>query len=220
MSGGLDSTVLCAALGRRGWEIRALTALYGQRNAHEVIRAREQAVLLGCVRHEVIDVPRLPFGGSALTDPESKVPAGRTIEQVTSGRIPSTYVPARNLVLLALATAWAESLCLQDVFIAVNAIDYSGYPDCRPDFVRAFGLAAGLATRDGMRVHAPLVDQTKAGIARLGAGLGVDMGRTISCYQPDEAGRACGVCDSCVLRARGFTEAGIEDPTSYAKERP
>jgi 7-cyano-7-deazaguanine synthase len=211
LSGGMDSTVLLAALRAAGWRVAALTVLYGQRHAIEVDCARAQAAIHGCTRHEVLELPAAPFAASALTGSRAAPPAGA---------VPPTYVPARNLVLLSLGSAWAESQGLADVFIAVNAVDYSGYPDCRPEFVEAFDRAARLGTRDAVSVHAPMVGMSKARIVSAGAAFGVDLARTCSCYRPDAEGRACGRCDACALRRRGFETAGVEDATLYAEAAP
>ena len=213
LSGGLDSAT-AAAIGRsEGFNLYALTVAYGQRHGCEIESARAVARALGVVRHVELQVDLSTFGGSALTD-AIEVPKDRDLE--ASG-IPPTYVPARNTVFLALALAWAEALGAQDIYIGVNALDYSGYPDCRPEFVEAFERLAGLATKAGvegarLRIHAPLISMTKAEIIRRGLALGVDYGLTHSCYDPDASGRPCGHCDSCLLRAKGFAEAGVRDP--------
>ena len=213
LSGGLDSAT-AAAIGRsEGFDLYALTVAYGQRHGCEIESARGVARALGVVRHVELQVDLSAFGGSALTD-AIEVPKDRDLE---ASDIPSTYVPARNTVFLALALAWAETLGAQDIYIGVNALDYSGYPDCRPEFVEAFERLAGLATKAGvegarLRIHAPLMRMTKAEIIRRGLALGVDYGLTHSCYDPDASGRPCGHCDSCLLRAKGFAEAGVRDP--------
>jgi len=213
LSGGLDSAT-AAAIGRsEGFDLYALTVAYGQRHGCEIESARAVARALGVVRHVELQVDLSAFGGSALTD-AIEVPKDRDLE---ASDIPSTYVPARNTVFLALALAWAETLGAQDIYIGVNALDYSGYPDCRPEFVEAFERLAGLATKAGvegarLRIHAPLISMTKAEIIRRGLALGVDYGLTHSCYDPDASGRPCGHCDSCLLRAKGFAEAGVRDP--------
>lgn len=213
LSGGLDSAT-AAAIGRsEGFDLYALTVAYGQRHHCEIESARAVARALGVVRHVELQVDLSTFGGSALTD-AIEVPKDRDLE--ASG-IPPTYVPARNTVFLALALAWAEALGAQDIYIGVNALDYSGYPDCRPEFVEAFERLAGLATKAGvegarLQIHAPLMRMTKAEIIRRGLALGVDYGLTHSCYDPDASGRPCGHCDSCLLRAKGFAEAGVRDP--------
>ncbi len=213
LSGGLDSAT-AAAIGRsEGFDLYALTVAYGQRHRCEIESARAVARALGVVRHVELQVDLSAFGGSALTD-AIEVPKDRDLE---ASDIPATYVPARNTVFLALALAWAETLGAQDIYIGVNALDYSGYPDCRSEFVEAFERLAGLATKAGvegvrLRIHAPLMRMTKAEIIRRGLALGVDYGLTHSCYDPDASGRGCGHCDSCLLRAKGFAEAGVRDP--------
>lgn len=214
VSGGLDSATTLAVARAEGYRCHALSFDYGQRHRLELEAARAVAEGLGAVEHRVMPLDLRLFGGSALTDDGIEVPA-----EAGEG-IPVTYVPARNTIFLSLALAWAEVLPAADLFIGVNAVDYSGYPDCRPEFVEAFERLANLGTKAGaegrpFRVHAPLIHLTKAGIIRSGHELGVDYGRTLSCYDPDEAGRACGVCDSCRLRAAGFREAGVPDPTRY-----
>ncbi len=219
-SGGLDSTTLLALAVRDGWAVHALTFRYGQRHAVEVERAREVAARYGVARHVVADIDLAAFGGSALTDTAMPVPTDRTAAAMASG-VPVTYVPARNTVFLAHALAWAEAIGGHDLFIGVNALDYSGYPDCRPEFIAAFESLANVATRAGteagtrFRVHAPLVALRKHEIIALGVSLGVDYGSTLSCYDPDADGRACGRCDACQLRRDGFRAAGIADPTVY-----
>ncbi len=219
LSGGLDSATTLALARAQGYTCCALSVAYGQRHAVEIEAARRVARALGALEHRTIEVGLDTIGGSALTDPSMALP-----ERPTRG-IPVTYVPARNSVLLALLLGWAEVLGARDLFIGVNAVDYSGYPDCRPAFIRAFERLANLGTRAGIegtrfRVHAPLMYLTKAQIVREGARLGVDYGLTVSCYAADEAGRACGVCDACRLRARGFEEAGLPDPTVYRSAGP
>jgi 7-cyano-7-deazaguanine synthase len=214
LSGGLDSATVLAIARAQGFACHALSLDYGQRHAAELEAARRVATALGAVEHKVLPIALDAFGGSALTDRTIAVP-----EQATTG-IPVTYVPARNTVFLALALGWAEVLGARDLFIGVNALDYSGYPDCRPEYVAAFERLANLATRAGVEggrfhVHAPLIAMTKAQIIREGTGLGVDYALTVSCYQADDEGRACGRCDSCRLRAKGFAEAGVPDPTRY-----
>ena len=215
VSGGLDSATCLAMARAEGCRCFALSFAYGQRHGAELRAAEQVATGLGAVQHRVMHIDLAAFGGSALTDSSIAVP-----EQATSG-IPVTYVPARNTVFLSLALAWAEVLGAHDIFIGVNALDYSGYPDCRPEYIAAFERMANLATKAGVEgdrfhVHAPLIAMTKAEIVREGARLGVDYALTVSCYQADAAGRACGRCDSCRLRARGFAEAGVPDPTRYA----
>jgi 7-cyano-7-deazaguanine synthase len=213
LSGGLDSYTAAAIARSEGFELFALTVGYGQRHAAELASARAVARALAVRRHIECDVNLSLFGGSSLTSGEP-VPKDRPLDEAG---IPSTYVPARNTVFLSLALAWAEVLGARDIIIGVNAIDYSGYPDCRPEFIAAFEQLATLATAAGVsggrfRIHAPLIRMTKAEIIKRGIDLGLDYGLTHSCYDPDEAGRPCGHCDSCVLRAHGFTEAGIADP--------
>ncbi len=214
LSGGLDSATALALARARGFDCYALSMDYGQRHAAELGAARRVAAALGAIEHKMVRVDLGAIGGSALTDPSIAVP-----EQPGEG-IPPTYVPARNTLFLALALGWAEVLGALDLFIGVNALDYSGYPDCRPEFIEAFQRLAGLATKAGVegarfRIHAPLIHLTKAQIIRAGTELGVDYGLTLSCYQADDEGRACGRCDSCRLRAQGFHEAGMPDPTRY-----
>ncbi len=214
LSGGLDSATVLAIARNQGYACHALSMAYGQRHVAELNAAARVAGALGAVDHKVISIGMDAFGGSALTDPTIQVP-----EQMGEG-IPVTYVPARNTVFLSLALGWAEVLGAQDIFIGVNAVDYSGYPDCRPEFIRGFEQLAALATKagvegQGFRIHTPLIDLTKAQIIREGIRLGLDYGMTVSCYQADSEGRACGVCDSCRLRAKGFTDAGVDDPTRY-----
>ena len=214
LSGGLDSATTLAVASREGFACHALSVAYGQRSTAELEAARSVAAGLGVAEHRMVHVDFGQWGGSALTDPAIAVPSA------SASGIPATYVPARNTIFLALALSWAEALSARDLFIGVNAIDYSGYPDCRPAFLAAFEHLAAVATKagvsgDGFRVHAPLLELTKAEIIRLGMGLGVDFGKTVSCYQADAQGRACGTCDACRLRRRGFAEAGVADPTSY-----
>lgn len=219
-SGGLDSTTLLAQAVRDGWAVHALTFRYGQRHAVEVTRAREVASRYGVARHVVTDIDLGAIGGSALTDEGIAVPTDRPHEAMASG-VPVTYVPARNTVFLSHALAWAEALGARDLFIGVNALDYSGYPDCRPEFIAAFEALANVATRAGtedgtrFRVHAPLIALRKHEIIALGVSLGVDYAATLSCYDPDAGGRACGRCDACQLRREGFRAAGVPDPTPY-----
>jgi 7-cyano-7-deazaguanine synthase len=213
LSGGLDSATAAAVAHRDGFEVCALTISYGQRHAREVQAARAVARALGVVRHIELKVDLSAFGGSALTA-AMDVPKDRALD---SSDIPPTYVPARNTVFLSLALAWVEALDARDIFIGVNALDYSGYPDCRPEFIHAFEAVANVATKAGVEgarfaVHAPLITLTKAEIIRLGLSLGVDYGLTHSCYDPAPDGRPCGHCDSCLLRAKGFAEAGVADP--------
>jgi len=213
LSGGLDSYTAAAIALREGFELYALTIRYGQRHAREIDAARAVARALGVARHVELDVDLSAFGGSSLTS-DLPVPKDRPISNVD---IPTTYVPARNTVFLSLALGWAEVLEAFDIFIGVNALDYSGYPDCRPEYIDAFERLAALATAKGVqgsafRIHAPLQILTKADIIREGMKLGLDYGLTHSCYDPDPRGRPCGRCDSCTLRAAGFAQAGMADP--------
>jgi 7-cyano-7-deazaguanine synthase len=216
LSGGLDSATTLAVARRDGFACHALSVDYGQRHRAELTAAERVAATLGAAEHRVFRLDLTGFGGSALTDPSIAVP--------TAGLqpgIPVTYVPARNTILLSLALAWAEVLGARDLYIGANAVDYSGYPDCRPEFLHAFEGMANLATRAAvegapLRLHAPLVALSKAEIIRLGASLGVDYAPTVSCYLATEEGLACGVCDACRLRRAGFEQAGIPDPTRYA----
>jgi 7-cyano-7-deazaguanine synthase len=215
LSGGLDSTTALAIARSQGFRTFALSVHYGQRHIAELEAAARVAAALGAHEHRVMGVDLAGIGGSALTD--SAVP----IPEATSPGIPVTYVPARNTLLLSLALGWAEVVGAEDIFVGVNALDYSGYPDCRPEFIDAFQRLAQLATKAGvegsrMTIQAPLIRMTKADIIRTGRDLGVDYGMTVSCYQADAAGRACGKCDSCRLRAAGFASAGVPDPTRYA----
>lgn len=214
LSGGLDSATAAALAGREGWILNGLTVRYGQVHAVEIEAARRVALALGMARHVELDVDLKAFGGSALVG-DGAVPKSTTGE-IGAG-IPLTYVPARNTVMLSLALAWAEVLGAERIVIGVNALDYSGYPDCRPEFIAAFEYLASLATKAGvegrpLQVWAPLQHLSKAGIIRLGQELGVDYGLTHSCYDPRPDGRPCGHCDSCILRARGFADAGVADP--------
>jgi 7-cyano-7-deazaguanine synthase len=213
LSGGLDSYTAAAIAKEQRFTLFALTVLYGQRHAREVEAARAVARALGIERHLEIEVDLRAIGGSSLTS-DTAVPRDRDLQ---AGDIPSTYVPARNTIFLSLALGWAEVLGARDLVIGVNALDYSGYPDCRPEFIRAFERLAEVATRAGVegarfRVHTPLLTLGKADIIRRGLELGLDYGLTHSCYDPSPGGRPCGACDSCVLRAKGFREAGVADP--------
>jgi len=216
LSGGLDSATTLAIARAAGYACHCLSVDYGQRHRAELAAADRVAAALGAVAHRTIHLDMAQFGGSALTDDAIAVPTGG----VQPG-IPVTYVPARNTVMLSLALAWAEVLGAQDIFVGVNAVDYSGYPDCRPDYIAAFERMANLATRAGvegraLHIHAPLIDLSKAEIIGRGLALGVDYGLTVSCYQADATGQACGSCDSCRLRREGFAAAGVADPTPYA----
>lgn len=214
LSGGMDSATVLAMARAHGFTCYALSVDYGQRHYAELAAARRVAQMLGAHEHKVISIDLTAFGGSALTDSNIAVP------QQPGGGIPATYVPARNTIMLSLALAWAEVLRSQDIFLGVNAVDYSGYPDCRPAYIEAFERMANLATKaaiEGRRleIHAPLMHFSKAEIVRQGNTLGVDFAQTVSCYQADELGRACGVCDACRLRKAGFAAAGVDDPTLY-----
>ena len=214
LSGGLDSATALAMARHQGFDCYALSVDYGQRHRAELDAAARVAQALRALEHRIVPVGIAQFGGSALTDAAIPVP------EAPSQGIPVTYVPARNTLLLALALGWAEVLEARDIFIGVNAVDYSGYPDCRPEFIAVFQTLSNLATKagvegQGFQIHAPLIDLTKAEIIRRGTALGLDYGLTLSCYQADELGRACGRCDSCRLRAEGFRAAGLPDPTRY-----
>ncbi len=215
LSGGLDSATVLAMARARGHDCYCLSLDYGQRHRAELTAAQRVATHLCAKAHQTLNLDLAAFGGSALTDPEIDVPTGG----IKPG-IPLTYVPARNTIMLSLALAWAEVLDASDIFVGVNAVDYSGYPDCRPEYVRAFEAMANLATRAAvegrpLHVHAPLMSLSKAEIIREGIALEVDYALTVSCYQADEAGRACGLCDACRLRRDGFLAAGVPDPTPY-----
>ncbi len=224
LSGGLDSATVLAVAAADGFDCHALSFRYGQRHSVELDAAARVAEAAGVADHAVLDIDLRRFGDSALTA-DIDVPKHERVEdldeEVASGDVPVTYVPARNTIFLSYALAWAEVLGADDLFIGVNALDYSGYPDCRPEYVAAYEHMANLATRAGvaegrrLTVHTPLIDLTKGQIVELATGLGVDLGLTISCYDPDPSGAACGHCDSCLLRARGFADAGVPDPTRY-----
>jgi 7-cyano-7-deazaguanine synthase len=219
LSGGLDSTTMLAAASREGFEVYAMTFRYGQRHEREIEAARAVASAYDVAKHVVVDIDLRAFGGSALTA-DIEVPKDRVVGDSGSA-IPITYVPARNTIFLSYALAWAEVLGASDIFIGVNSVDYSGYPDCRPEFIEAFERMARLATRAGvegagLRVRTPLMRLTKREIIELGTSLGVDYGLTSSCYDPEAGGAACGRCDACQLRLRGFEEAGRSDPAAYA----
>ena len=214
LSGGMDSAVVLAMAREQGFACHALSVRYGQRHTSELEAAARVAATLGAVEHKLVTIDLRSIGGSALT-------ADIAVPETPQSGIPVTYVPARNTIMLSLALGWAEVLEAQDLFCGVNAVDYSGYPDCRPEFVAAFETLANLATKAGvegrpLRVHAPLMDLGKAAIVQQGTRLGVDFALTVSCYQADASGRACGRCDACRLRAEGFRAAGIDDPTRYA----
>jgi 7-cyano-7-deazaguanine synthase len=219
LSGGLDSATVLAIARAEGYEAHALSFRYGQRHSVELEAAARIAEAMGAVEHAVIEIDLRRFGGSALTA-AIDVPKDRAPEAM-AGDIPMTYVPARNTIFLSLALAWAEVLGADDIFIGVNALDYSGYPDCRPEYIAAFERMAALATKAGvegrqhLRIRTPLIQLTKAEIIRRGLELGVDYARTISCYDPDPRGAACARCDACLLRAKGFADAGVRDPTRY-----
>jgi len=220
LSGGLDSATTLAIARSEGFRCYALTFRYGQRHQREIEAAKKVADSLEVIEHRCIDIDLAGFGGSALTDPNIEVPKDRA-DLGKPGRIPPTYVPARNTVFLSYALAWAEVLGAFDIFIGVNAVDYSGYPDCRAEFITAFEKTANLATaaavesRGRYRIHTPIINMSKREIILTGTKLGVDYSLTHSCYDPDEQGRSCGRCDSCRLRLKGFAEAGLKDPIEY-----
>jgi 7-cyano-7-deazaguanine synthase len=218
LSGGLDSTTVLAIARDHGYIPYALSFRYGQRHAIEIEAARRVAQAQGVARHVLADIDLRVFGGSSLTS-DTEVPKHPTVDALTN-EIPSTYVPARNTIFLAFALAYAESVAARDIFIGVNALDYSGYPDCRPEYIAAFQTMANRATKAGVggtsvTIHTPLIEMTKAEIVRTGLGLGVDYSLTSSCYDPDTTGKPCGQCDSCLLRLKGFAEAGQVDPLTY-----
>jgi 7-cyano-7-deazaguanine synthase len=221
LSGGLDSATVLAIARRQGFELYALSFSYGQRHIWELEAAARVAAAIGVVLHRTAAIDLRAFGGSALTD-EIAVPKGRTTDDMAHG-IPITYVPARNTIFLSFALAWAEVLGASDIFIGVNALDYSGYPDCRPEFIEAFEKMANLATKAGvegrqaLKIHTPLIAMTKAEIIRKGIELDVDFGLTSSCYDPSPTGEPCGECDSCLLRQKGFKENGIADPLTTGR---
>jgi 7-cyano-7-deazaguanine synthase len=222
LSGGMDSATTGAIARRDGFELYALSFRYGQRHAVELEAARQVAAALGVVRHAILDIDLGAFGGSALTA-GIEVPKDRPLAEMDAA-IPVTYVPARNTIFLSFALGWAETLDASDLFIGANAIDYSGYPDCRPEFLRAFEAMARLGTKMGtegraITIHAPLIAMTKAQIVETGRTLGVDFSLTRTCYDPDDKGEACGRCDACRLRLKGFAEAGFSDPAPYASAR-
>lgn len=222
LSGGLDSATVLAVAKTGGYEPHALSFRYGQRHSAEIEAAENVARALGAAEHKIAQIDLRLFGGSALTD-DIAVPKSRS-EAEMGNDIPITYVPARNTIFLSFALAWAEVLGSTDIFIGVNALDYSGYPDCRPEYIRAYENMANLATRAGVEgarvhIHAPLMELTKAQIIGLGSSLGVDYGLTVSCYEASPSGEACGCCDSCQLREKGFSQLGIPDPTRYQATR-
>jgi len=215
VSGGMDSAVVLALAREEGFSAYALSVSYGQRHTSELQAADRVSLALGAAAHKTVNVDLRSIGGSALTDADIEVP------EAGGAGIPVTYVPARNTIMLSVALGWAEVLGATDIFCGVNAVDYSGYPDCRPEFIAAFENLANLATKAGvegagLRIRAPLLKMSKADIVREGARLGVDFGQTVSCYRADAQGRACGQCDACRLRAAGFADAGVPDPTHYA----
>lgn len=216
LSGGLDSTTVLAMAKSQGFDCYALSFRYGQRHIHELTAAATVAAAQGVARHVVAQIDLREFGGSALTA-DIEVPKGRSTTDMSHG-IPITYVPARNTVFLSFALAWAETLGSSDIFVGVNALDYSGYPDCRPEYIAAYETMANLATKAGvegtqkLKIHTPLISLTKAQIVQEGLRLGVDYSHTSSCYDPQKDGKPCGGCDSCLLRAKGFAEAGVKDP--------
>ena len=219
LSGGLDSTTALAIARRDGFDCYALTIAYGQLHVIEIEAAKGAAGRHGAVAHQVLALDLAPLAASALTRPDIAMPKDRSLADIGApGDVPSTYVPARNTVMLAVALAWAESIGAEAIFIGVNVLDASGYPDCRPEFVDAFQALAQVATRaGGIRIHAPLIRMTKAEIIRTGLELGVDYALTHSCYDPGQDGGACGHCDACALRAKGFADAAVPDPTRYAE---
>lgn len=222
LSGGLDSTTALAVARSQEFELYGLSFRYGQRHSLEIESARRIAESIGVTKHLIVDFDLRAIGGSALTD-QLEVPKQRAAQEISSG-IPLTYVPARNTIFLSFALAWAEVLGAEDIFIGVNALDYSGYPDCRPEYIEAFERLAKLATKAGvegrmrLKIHTPLIAMTKGEIIRSGLELGVDYSLTLSCYDPSAKGLACGKCDSCLLRLRGFAEAGTRDPLAYADQ--
>lgn len=218
VSGGLDSATVLGIARNQGFDCYALSVDYGQRHRSELTAAQNVARSLGAHAHQIISLDLTVFGGSALTDPSIAVPVSGCNVEIAA--IPITYVPARNTIFLSLALAWAETLDCRDIFVGVNAVDYSGYPDCRPEYIQAFENMANLATKAAVNgrhitIHAPLIDLTKQEIIQAGINLGIDYGTTVSCYQADAQGRACGQCDSCRIRRDGFLALGVTDPTSY-----
>ena len=219
LSGGLDSSTVLAIAESQGFALYAMTFRYGQRHLAEIEAAKRIADRAKVAQHVIVDIDLRLFGGSALTS-DVEVPQDRSLDHMSEG-IPITYVPARNTIFLSFALAWAEVLKSQDIFIGVNALDYSGYPDCRPEYIAAYQAMANLATREGVEgrqnltIHTPLIDLTKGQIVRTGLDLGVDYANTCTCYDPDAEGRACGRCDACLLRLKGFAEQGMSDPAPY-----
>ncbi len=221
LSGGLDSATVLAIVSSRGFEPYAMSFRYGQRHVFELDCAKKLANSMGVAKHIIVDIDLRQFGGSALTDDAIEIPKDRPVDSMAEG-IPVTYVPARNTIFLSFALAWAETLGSQDIFIGVNALDYSGYPDCRQEYIAAYQTMANLATRAGVEgsqkltLHTPLIQMTKAQIIKAGLDLGVDYAMTSTCYDPAPSGAACGSCDACILRLKGFAENGIKDPAAYA----
>jgi len=222
-SGGIDSTTAMAIARDRGYNIYSLSFMYGQRHSVELECAKKVACYLGTIDHKIVDIDLRQFGGSALTD-DIAVPKHEDVSQIDQTRIPVTYVPARNTIFLSYAMAWAEVLKAEAIFIGITAVDYSGYPDCRPKFIEAFQAMANLATKTGvtnetvLTIETPLIQMSKSEIITTGHDLGVDYSLTISCYDPDDQGRSCGKCDSCLHRKKGFAESGIPDPTPYIRD--
>jgi 7-cyano-7-deazaguanine synthase len=219
LSGGIDSATCAAMAKHEGYQLYAMSFSYGQRHGVELKAAKKVAAFFKVAKHKIVPIDLRTFGGSSLTAP---LPVPKNHDSKRRKEIPSTYVPARNTIFLSYALAWAEVLGIQDIFIGVNAVDYSGYPDCRPGYIRAFQTMAGLATKAGVqgrkiRIHAPLSTLTKAEIIKKGHTLGFDYGLTHSCYDPSPTGEACGECDSCRIRKTGFKQAGVKDPTRYSK---
>lgn len=219
LSGGIDSATCCAIAKSQDYELYAMSFAYGQRHSVELDAAKRVAAHFSVKQHSIVTIDLRPFGGSSLTT-DAAVPKNRD-DSVLSNEIPSTYVPARNTIFLSFALGYAEVLDCRDIFIGVNAVDYSGYPDCRPEFIAAYEAMANTATKAGVTgskvtIHTPLISLTKAEIITCGAQLGIDYGITHSCYDPSDSGAACGACDSCLIRKRGFAEAGVPDPTRYA----
>jgi 7-cyano-7-deazaguanine synthase len=223
LSGGIDSTTTLAIAKKEGFDLFAISFRYGQRHKVELEAAKRIANFFGIAKHVVVEIDLRLFGGSALTD-NLEVPKNRTTEEMV-GDIPVTYVPARNTIFLSFALAWAEVLDSEDIFVGVNALDYSGYPDCRPEYIASYEKMANLATKAGvegrqkLKIHTPLIQMTKGQIIKKGLDLGVDYSLTHSCYDPSATGKACGHCDSCLLRLKGFREAGVQDPIRYRNRR-